>query len=79
MLYLILCKLKWVVLHSCQTNTTRLLNMSNGLSQVNLPYKQVGLGLKDHDTITKWVGLRLSHLVECPYLDTTRTGHANLN
>ena len=38
MLYLILCRLKCVVLHSCQPNTTRLLNVSNGLSQVNPPY-----------------------------------------
>ena len=38
MLYLILCRLKWVVLHSCQPNTTRLLSMSNGLGQVNPPY-----------------------------------------
>ena len=43
------------------------------------PHKQVGLGLKDHDTIIKWVGLGLSHLVEYPYLDTTRTRHANPN
>ena len=35
--------------------------------------------LKDHDTINKWVGLGLSHLVEYPYLDTTRTRHANPN
>ena len=35
MLYLILCMLKWVVLHSCQLNTTHLLSVSNGLSQVN--------------------------------------------
>ena len=79
MLHLILCKLKWVVLHSCQPNTTRLLSMSNGLGQVNPPYQQVGLGLKDHDMIIKWVGLGLSHLVEYPYLDTTRTRHANPN
>ena len=38
MLYLILGRLKCVVLHSCQPNTTRLLNVSNGLSQVNPPY-----------------------------------------
>ena len=38
MLYLILCKLKWVVLHSYQRNTTRLLSVSNGLGQVNPPY-----------------------------------------
>ena len=31
------------------------------------------LGLKDHDTIIKLVGLGLSHLVEYPYLDTIRT------
>ena len=35
--------------------------------------KWVGLGLKDHDTIIKKVGLKLSHLVEYPYLDTLRT------
>ena len=35
MLYLILCKLKWVVLHSCQSNTTHLLSVSNELGQVN--------------------------------------------
>ena len=39
----------------------------------------VRLGLKDHDMIIKWVGLRLSHLVKYPYLDTTRTRHTNLN
>ena len=38
MLYIILYRLKWVVLHSCQPNTTRLLSMSNGLGQVNPPY-----------------------------------------
>ena len=38
MLYLILCRLKWVVLHSCQPNTTRLLSVPNGLGQVNPPY-----------------------------------------
>ena len=38
MLYLILCKLKLVVLYSCQPNTTHLLNVSNGLGQVNPPY-----------------------------------------
>ena len=38
MLYLILWWLKWVMLHSCQPNTTRLLSASNGLGQVNLPY-----------------------------------------
>ena len=38
MLYLILCRLKWIVLHSCQLNTTHLLSMSNRLGQVNLPY-----------------------------------------
>ena len=37
------------------------------------------VGLKDHDTIIKWVGLGLSHLVEYPYLNTTRTRHANPN
>ena len=37
-LYLILCKLKLVVLHSYQPNTTRLLSMSSELAQVNLPY-----------------------------------------
>ena len=42
-------------------------------------YLQVGLELKDHDMIIKWVGLRLSHLVEYSYLDTTRTQHANPN
>ena len=67
------------MLYSCQPNTTRLLSVSNGLGQVNPPYSQVELGLKDHDTIIKWVGLGLSHLVEYPYLDTTRTGHANPN
>ena len=35
---LILCRLKWVILHSCQPNTTRLLSVSNGLGQVNPPY-----------------------------------------
>ena len=35
MLYLILCRLKWVVLHLCQPNTTRLLSVSSGLGQVN--------------------------------------------
>ena len=35
--------------------------------------KWVGLGLKDHDTIIKKVELKLSHLVEYPYLDTLRT------
>ena len=38
MLYLILCRLKWVVLHSCQPNMTRLLSVLNGLGQVNPPY-----------------------------------------
>ena len=38
MLYLILCKLKWVVLHLCQPNTTRLLSVSNELGQVNPLY-----------------------------------------
>ena len=38
MLYLILYRLKWVVLYSCQPNTTRLLSMSNGLGKVNPPY-----------------------------------------
>ena len=38
MLYLILYRLKWVVLHSCQPNMTRLLSVSNGLGQVNPPY-----------------------------------------
>ena len=38
LLYLILCRLKWVVLHSCQPNMIRLLSVSNGLGQVNLPY-----------------------------------------
>ena len=38
MLYLILCRLKWVVLHSCQPNTTCLLSVSNELVQVNPPY-----------------------------------------
>ena len=38
MLYLILCKLKWVVLHSCQSNMIRLLSVSNELGQVNTPY-----------------------------------------
>ena len=32
MLYLRLYRLKWIVLHLCQPNTTRLLNVSNGLS-----------------------------------------------
>ena len=71
--------LKWVVLYSCQPNTIRLLSVSNELGQVNLPNSQVKLRLKDHDTIIKWVGLGLSHLVEYPYLDTTRTRHANPN
>ena len=79
MLYLILYRLKWVVLYSCQPNTTRLLSVSNGLGQVNPLNLQVGLGLKDHDTIIKWVGLGLSHLVEYSYLNTTRTRHANSN
>ena len=35
MLYLILYRLKWVILHSCQPNTTCLLNLLNGLGQVN--------------------------------------------
>ena len=35
--------------------------------------------MKDHDTIIKWVGLGLSHLIEYLYLDTTRTRHANPN
>ena len=39
----------------------------------------VELGLKDHDTIIKWVRLGLSHLVEYLYLDTTRIQHANPN
>ena len=38
MLYLILCRLKWVVLHSCQPDTIRLLSVSNELGQVNPPY-----------------------------------------
>ena len=42
--------------------------MSNGLGQVNPLNKQDGLVLKDHDTIIKWVGLGLSHLVEYPTL-----------
>ena len=79
MLYLILCRLKWVVLHSCQPNTTCLLSMSNGLGQINPPYWQVRLELKDHDKIIKWVRLGLSQLVKYPYLDTTRTRHTNLN
>ena len=37
-LYLILSKLKWVVSHSCQPNTTCLLNVSSRLVQVNLPH-----------------------------------------
>ena len=65
--------LKWVVLYSCQPNTTRLLSVSNELGQVNPPYSQIRLRLKDHDTIIKWVGLGLSHLVKYPNLDTTRT------
>ena len=76
MLYLILCRLKWIVFYSCQPNTIRLLSMSMGWY---LPYSHVGLGLKNHDTIIKWVKFRLSHLVEYPYLETTRTRHANLN
>ena len=39
----------------------------------------IGLRLKDHDTIIKWVGLGLSHLVKYPYLDTTQTRHINPN
>ena len=78
-LYLILFRLKWVVLYSCEPNMTRLLSVSNELGQVNPPYSQVRLRLKDHDTIIKWVGLGLSHLVEYPYLNTTRTRHANPN
>ena len=31
----------------------------------------VGLGLKDHDMIIKWVGLGLNHLVKYLYLDMT--------
>ena len=38
MLYLILCRLKGVVLHSCQPNMIRLLSGLNGLGQVNPPY-----------------------------------------
>ena len=53
MLYLILYRLKWVVLHSCQPNTTCLLSVSNGLGQVNQLNYQVGLGLKNYDTIIK--------------------------
>ena len=68
-----------VTFMTCQPNTTRLLSVSNGLDQVNPLNEQVKLGLKDHDTIIKWVGLGLSHLVEYPYLDTTRTRHANPN
>ena len=71
--------MKWVVLYSCEPNMTRLLSVSNELGQVNPPYSQVRLRLKDHDTIIKWVGLGLSHLVEYPYLNTTRTRHANPN
>ena len=37
MLYLILSKLKWVVSHSRQPNTTCLLSVSSGLGQVNPP------------------------------------------
>ena len=40
---------------------------------------EVELGLKDHDTIIKWIRLRLSHLVEYPYLNITQTRHANPN
>ena len=29
--------------------------------------------MKDYDTIIKWIGLRLNHLVKYPYLYTTRT------
>ena len=35
-----------------------------------------------HDSFikrVKWVGLGLSHLIKYPYLDTTRTRHANPN
>ena len=35
--------------------------------------------MKDHNTIIKWVGFKLSHLVEFSYLYTTQTRHANLN
>ena len=38
MLYLILSRLKWNVLHSCQPNTNRLLSVLSELGQVNLPY-----------------------------------------
>ena len=35
--------------------------------------------MKDHDTIIKWVGFVLSHLVEYPYLNTTRTRQTSPN
>ena len=35
--------------------------------------------MKNHDTIIKWIGFGLSHLVEYLYLDTTQTRNANLN
>ena len=51
--------------------------------------KWVGLGqpvlltgrvrVEGSDTIIKWVGLGLSHLVEYLYLNTTRTRHTNPN
>ena len=41
MLNLILCRLKWVMLHSCQPNMIRLLNVSSGLGQVHPPIGRV--------------------------------------
>ena len=35
---LILCKLKWIVLHLCQPNMICLLSVPNGLGQVNPLY-----------------------------------------
>ena len=43
------------------------------------PLLTSNLGLKNHNTIIKWVGFGLSHLVEYPYLDITRTRYASPN
>ena len=42
MLYLILCRLKWVVLHLCQLNTTRLLSKSVKWVRSGQPFLLIG-------------------------------------
>jgi hypothetical protein len=46
---------------------------------LRIQYKIKGLGLRGLTCLIKWVWLKLTYIVLCPYLNPIRTRHRNMN